>query len=357
MATDATDEIFWGKHRLDERAVAALSQDEIARVEEIARGRVASDFRVKALEVLAAARGAEAVGALVDTALDGSLDSALRAAAVVQLGRKGGAEAEGALVRLVEGEEDVSVRLRAAQALAKIGSPEALKPLGALADAADPSVARRAAFARSVLAYRQGLAGFELPRPGNDDLVPPPQHEVAAVESAPASLHEAAAALDDLRQDSYGLRLVREQSYAVDCGLVRLLLALDADAVRDMSASAEPRPRLLGLVAERSPEDGSFSVRWLVFSTPAERGLDLAVHRQTGEHVLFGPAVPSRGVVRFELGAVAAVGNPAVQVSGELRRGRLTLAGTSAATVGIGGSRGKNIPLAEEGTEVPPPGM
>ena len=31
MATKATDEIFWGKHRLDKRAVAALTPDELAR--------------------------------------------------------------------------------------------------------------------------------------------------------------------------------------------------------------------------------------------------------------------------------------------------------------------------------------
>ncbi len=46
----------------------------------------------------------------------------------------------------------------------------------------------------------------------------PPQREAVHWESALASLHQAAAVLDDLREDSYGLGLVREQLNPIDCG-------------------------------------------------------------------------------------------------------------------------------------------
>jgi hypothetical protein len=355
MTSERTDEIFWSKHRLDDRLVAALTDEEIERIEAIAQGRVDSPNRVRALDVLAAARGAEAVGALTDTARDESLDSTLRSAAVIHLGRIGGPQAEKVLIGLARETRDPSVRMRVAQALAKTGSPDALTAFDALVEDEEPRVRRRAAFARSVLAYRHGIAGFELPAPAYGDLIAFPHSHGLPVRSERAPLEEAARALHDLRRDSYGLQLARDDAYAIDCGPTRMLLALEAHTLQTASSAFGDRPRLLGLVAERSPEDGSYSVKWLVFSTPAEGGARLAVHRQTGEQVLYGSVDGGSGSGRFELRSVAAIGNPAATVAGEFGDGRFSLSGTSAASVGVAGGRGKNFALPDETQSGPAP--
>ena len=324
----AVEEIFSNKHGLKRRAVASLSEADLEHVEAIARGRIGSPNRVGALEILAIAHGEKAAGTFAETAADESLDPALRAVAVIQLGRVGGPEAERALIELAGNARDASVRLRTAHALAKTASPDALSAFDALVDDENPLVRRRATFARSVLAYRHGIGGFELPVPEEADLLPPPKDEVVRVRSKPAPRDEAGAALADMQRDSYGARLAEDQAYAIDCGSTRMLLVLDASAG---DADARDRPLFLGLVAERLPEDGSYSVRWLAFSTPADPALRLSLNRQSGEQVLDGEVHVERGSARFELSAVATVGNTAVKVTGEFADGRVSLSGVSAA--------------------------
>jgi hypothetical protein len=71
----------------------------------------------------------------------------------------------------------------------------------------------------------------------------------------------------------------------------------------------------------------------------------------TGEPVFYGSAVARGGSHGFELNAVASVGNPAAAVAGEFVDGRLSFAGVSSTSVGIGGGRSKNIPLLDETPE------
>lgn len=349
MTSERIDEVFWSKHRLDDRAVAALTDDEVGQIEAIVEGRVESENRARAFDVLAAARGAAAVGPLTIAARDDSLDPAVRAAAVGHLGRIGGPDAEGVLIGLAADTKDPSLRMRIASALAKAGGPDAMRALDGLVDDPESRVRQRAAFARSVLAYRHGIAGYELPVPADDDLTPYPQLDGLTVRSERAILQEAAAVLDDLRHDSYGLQLSRDSIHAIDCGPTRMFLALDEAGAKAVLSARDDRPRLLGVVAQQSPEDGSHDVKWLVFSTPAKGETHVSVHRQTGEQVLFGTASGKSGSAKFEFRSVAAVGNPSATVAGDIQDGRLSLSGMSATTVGIAGGRGKRIPLGDDG--------
>jgi hypothetical protein len=351
MTSERIDEVFWSKHRLDDRAVAALSPEEVARIESIVRGRQENPNRVRAFDVLAAARGEAAVGALADAARDDSADPSVRAAAVGHLGRIGGQDAEGILLGLIGEARDPGLRIRVAQALAKAGTPDALPAFDELIAGSEPRVRQRAEFARSVLAYRHGVGGYELPLPSDDDLTPYPQLDGLPVRSSRASLQEVAAALSDLRRDGYGLELARDAVHGIDCGESRLVLAMDEVASKAFLSARDSRPRLLGLIAQQSPEDGSYATRWLVFTTPAKGETRLSVHRQTGEQVLFGSAVGSRSEARFHLSSVVAVGNPSATVEGDFQGGRLSLAGMSATTVGVAGGRGKRIPLVDEDSQ------
>jgi hypothetical protein len=341
VASESTHEIFWKKHRIDRQAIASLTDADIDRIEAIAQGRIDSPHRVRALDVVVAARGVAAVDTLIETADEESLDPALRAAAVIQLGRVGGPEAERALIELAGQAQEPSIRLRTAQALAKTANPDALSAFDALVEDESPLIRRRARFARSVLAYRHGIAGFELAAPAEADLLPPPNGDVVDVRMKPASRRAAVAALADVERDSYGVLLTQDAAYAIECASTKMLLALDR-SIEDAIAAAHDHPRLLGVVAEHAPEAGSYSVRWLVFSTPAERAPWLSLHRQSGEQVLYGPMDVEHGSARFELSAVATVGNPAVSVAGVFTNGRLSLSGVSATSVGVAKRSGQD---------------
>jgi hypothetical protein len=100
-----------------------------------------------------------------------------------------------------------------------------------------------------------------------------------------------------------------------------MLVGLNPEGVHDDGTSSlTSRPFILGLVADRSPEDGSYSVRWLLLSWPGEKAplVNLAVHRPSGDRILHGTLKIGAKRGEFELRSVRRPGGVPVLLRGRL---------------------------------------
>lgn len=321
--SETLQDVLNAKHRVSVEVVRRLSADDLQRLEASVRGEADRSIRPRAMDVLVAARGAGAMRVLADVLDDGDEDVTVRASAAFQLGRTG-PSGEDALVSAVGTARDPVILIAAASALGKVGSGTALDALADLTDRDDP-VGRQARLAAALIAIRGQREGFSPPGAGVEPLPLPDEKRVPLAQRALRD-DEARAAFEDLRQDAYGVDLAQERAFRLDCGPGRFLVALDREPV------STGRPTLAGLVARRSEEDGTFSVSWLVLSSPAKDGsLQIGVYRPSGHQVLAGSARVADRESTFELHSVRGRGNLPVEVTGTVVGGQVTaFAGTSA---------------------------
>jgi HEAT repeats len=320
--TNPLDEIFSRSHKLDRSTLEALTQRDLQELRSMTLGQKESPNRIRAMEALVKT-GVPETSEVLDTVVkDTSADAYLRASAATQLGRIDQPEAEGVLLNQLPTVTEPVVRMKIVKALARIGSVASLDALARSArEDPDPTVRRQASFSCSVVAYRNGISGYELPVPTSSEILKLDPSSALAVTFGRASAEETQAALASLGDDTYGLTLSNEEGYRIECGALRMLLALDADLVRDgITALTEKGTMLLGLVAQRSSIDGSFSTRLLAFAwAETQDHFNLAVHRTGGQQLLFGSGVVDDGGVNFDLNAVGGTGSMAVLLRGRLQ--------------------------------------
>jgi len=245
----------------------------------------------------------------------------VRASAAMLLGQLGSRKAEDALLANLSMATDTTLRARIAKALAKVGSVHSIRVLTELAQDPEPIVRSQASFSRSVIAYRLGLSGFELPVPSAPEMLEVDPSNSLPLKIEPASAEEIRATLSSLGGDTYGLMPSEEVGYRIECGPRRMVLALARDFVqRNITALAMKRYMFFGLIARRSPVDGSFSVSLLLFEWPSDEDrFYVAAHRTDGKQLLFGPGVTDSDAATFELNAVSGRGSKAVLVRGRLQ--------------------------------------
>lgn len=316
-------DVFHARHRVPREVLRRLEPGDLDEIEASVLGETHRSFRIRAMDVLVAARGAGATKALAQVLADDREDVSLRAAAAAQLGRAGPSAETPLLSALQEGREP-TILVAVAGALAKVGSAAALEALSAVADR-DDAVGRQARFAATVIAFREHRPGYEPPSVADSDVLPVPEQDLSRLRQRRLRHDEVRAALDDLRQDSFGVQLAEEEAFSIECAQERFIVVLDADsAVRE-------QPTLSGLVAHRSYETGTYSVSWLVLAWPGDDGATrVAVHRPSGQQVLAGTARFEGDQATFDLLSVRGRGNLAVEVHGSLEKGRIvTFEGTA----------------------------
>jgi hypothetical protein len=322
MMAKSSDEIFSRSHKLDRPAIEALERADIEELRSMALGDRDSPNRVRAMEALAKSDAPDATEVLSSVINDSATDTYVRAVAAIQVGRLNQPEAEEALLSLLPTVTEPVVRMKIVEALARVGSVDSVEELARVAsEDAEPSIRRQAEFSRSVVAYRNGLLGYELPVPTSSAFLKVDPSNSRAVTFVRASREEIKGSLAALGDDTYGLRLSNEVGYRIECGSLRMFLGLDADLIqRGIDALTDRGAMLLGLVAQRSSLDGSFSTRLLVFARTADEDhLRLAVHRTDGKQMLFGSGQVDSSGATFELNAVGGQGSKAVFLRGVLQ--------------------------------------
>jgi hypothetical protein len=319
-------EVFAAEHGVSPATLRQLDARDLKELEATVQGAANREFRVSAMGALVAARGAGATKALAQVLANEDEDVTLRAAAASQLGGAG-PTAENALVSALTEASEPTILVAAAGALAKIGSAAAIEPLSPLADR-DDAVGQQARFSRTVVAFRAGRAGYEPPDSAQAEILALADRGRVPVSQRALAADEAAAAFQDLRQDTYGVQLTQAGTFRIDCAQERFLVAVGPEPV------TPDRPTLAGLVAYRSPAQGTYSVNWLALAWPGKGdALELGVYRPSGHQVLAGTARGRGDDATFELRSVHGRGNLPVELRGEFSGGQVTaLEGASGPT-------------------------
>jgi len=212
---------------------------------------------------------------------------------------------------------DLIVRIKVVGALARVGSRFSLSELDRLARDPEPAVSRLAAFGGSVVAYRLGLPGHEVPVPAPDNFLKVERDRLAPVLVGRTGPEETRITLAGLRHDSFGLNLTTQVGFRIDCGVTRLFLTLSEEFVRRGVAGVLKQPMLLGLVAQRAPSDGTYSVRMVLLAGPQDKGkFHISVHRTDGTQMMFGSGTADDLQGRFELQSLRGRGNMAAILRG-----------------------------------------
>lgn len=223
------------------------------------------------------------------------------------------------LLKAVSIERDPAALARVAKLLGRVGDERALAAIGGLGPRAKGPVAFQASFAASLIAYRLGLPGHELPAPRvYVDMPPGPTFPV----SFAAPTREDMASLQEcLAREPFGVKVSVDSALMYSCSMV----AFDGQLGPKTSLRVlAERKLILGLVASRSHGSGPFSVAYFIFSTPdpATGGANIAVHRITGRAAWAGPITKlADDRADFTLRTVGRVGTVPLEIEGSLRPG------------------------------------
>lgn len=307
-------EVLRASH-IPQRGTRALDARAVNELREIADGNTYPSYRVKALNAL----GRDAADAFKRALADRDADDSVRAAGATLLSRSDDADAEAALLAALDTESSNAVRHKIVAGLARIGGANAAQALeGISSDSGE--LARHTQFARTLIEYRSGV-GAGLPETPEADALAPAE-AVTDAELAPSNPYVAAAVVDQLSADSYGIALDERSVATLDCDNMRWAVAVDA---RLTDPAALRGPVIAAVLAVQAPADDSFHAALVVLSYPAsDGGLRLSVNRLDGHPVYYGSGRINGGTVYFTVDAVRAPGAREKTIRGKLDDGVLT---------------------------------
>jgi hypothetical protein len=286
-------------------------------------GETVADFGAAgAVRAIRTRPEAEAVPALVALLEAKERPAPERAAAAVRLGRMPPGRADAAL-RAALGDPDPQVVRRAAEALGRVGGPEAGAALARTKTPADPAGARSLAFARLLHAARHDLDGPALPKGGTRAALDP--RGTASLEPSPLSPAQREALAGVLEEELPGIAVAIEGAAALACGTNRFLVLphARAAALAGRGVAAAPAGRgVAAVVLKRAQSLDRYALFLYILAERSGDGLALAAFRADGSRVGVGEARPGRRP-GFSLEALETLLLPPVRLEGTLDSGTL----------------------------------
>jgi hypothetical protein len=317
-----------GVLRLDAGPVLDVDAVSLERVRAALAGRGDALPRAHAIALLVASDFPNAHRDLAAVLEDEAAPSELRALAALALARTRSPAAPEILLRSA-GVRDPRVLAAVLRALGTAGGEAALPAVLEAGKRATGAAAEEARFAASLISYRLGLAGNELPLPGERDRVEVPPDAARPIDVARAGPREAELVLRTLGPEPAGVELAEAPMWRLRCGRTAWMLALNREcAGADLAERAARRKLLAGVVAWRSPETGRWSVGLLVLTSPSAEvpgRVDVLACRPSGAVVLAGSARVDGASAEVSLGAVTRPGALGVRIVAVVERGAVRI--------------------------------
>lgn len=314
--TELIDQIL-GSEELDPALL--LSMQEADRLDAFARAVDPNDpTRDRALGILARSdpgAGGLLPGAVAQIVADPSSGSSTIVNAL-SLAAGIGSDAVPIVLEAIATFQDPMVSLAGWRTLQQVASGEQLPIVEAEAPPAEDVVGNQAAFALSVIAYRAGIGGFELPVPDKADFLEVEEEEETFSVSQSEVSEEDFEKLERLPSgERYLVIPTSESTTAIDCGEDHMLLCVDPGVQGEIPSRLLQGPTLAGVVLLLDPLGLGFSPRYLVFTWPDEEGgFHLALHQPDGTQMYYGHA-ESEEVTESEatVGLFSALDQPGVE--------------------------------------------
>lgn len=227
-----------------------------------------------------------------------------------------------------------SVLASVLSALGRIGDEPALQAVIKAQEHAQGLAAANAAFAATLIAHRLGIAGNTgAPLESVAPLAPdhPCARPFRVTRPDPA---DAARCLWSLGSHPFGIELAEHSMCQARCGKNTWMVALNRDFSDAAALDAlTARKAILGVVALRGPDAVSYSVTYLMLTSPGtpRQQIDILLYRPNGTLTLRGTAQVSGQAAAFSLLALPNPGAVAANIAGTFENGQLKIT-TSLAT-------------------------
>lgn len=325
--TTRAEELLHQKHRIDPMQVKALGSAEINEIRAIARGEQKSPYRIRAIDILVVTATPEVPKILGEILNRRKEDVMMRASVALCLGRVGGPGAEEILQNSAAQTDNPLILTKIASSLGRVGTERSIKKLQEITKSPVDYLQKQANFALILIAHRIGLTDFKPPRPAEAQFLPPTPDMVSLTiaDAGPKVMQNVAT---DVATENYGVNVLRSVGFGFKCESKDLIFALDADrAEMGLTRSVLERPSVVGLVAQRSPEDGSYSVARLVLTGPTRQenqNFYVAVYRTDGTLVHYGMGQARDKSAEAELKSIDLKGNASIDIKVSVRDSQIT---------------------------------
>ncbi|MEL6126947.1 MAG: hypothetical protein AAFR57_11240 [Pseudomonadota bacterium] len=227
----------------------------------------------------------------------------LRRAAIETLGRTPTREAGAILAENLRAEKPAEVR-DTLRALGRIGGKAELAAVRRMRVPGGSPLFRDVEASARLIAFRNGLDGVRIKRPGTRDLIGPPSDKVQEMPSRPVKDEALRPRAKEVQRAVPGIKLALDRAVELECLGARLWFYNSA-ALRDGGIDkAREVPQIPMVIMGHAACPSHMFLYGYVMSQPGDEGLELFVTRLRGDVTHFGQVRLSRQDAKFELEAL-----------------------------------------------------
>jgi hypothetical protein len=244
------------------------------------------------------------------------------------LGRMGDPTAKDILIRSINSEPDEKVLAAIATALGRIGDEYSLNQIRQAKQRMSGLAASKAQFAISLISYRLGLEGNDIPFPNEEDFLNIPT-DAFQMQILEATDEEIEFCKRSLITEPFGIELADRPAFHIKYDMAEGMALFNRDFVGEQGIQLlSERKAIVGLFADKTEEDGTYSVSYLIFSSPNQRSgeINLIVTRPDGILVSAGRTrrIDTENI-EFSIRAISQLGVFAMVIEGIIQNRNLQI--------------------------------
>ena len=295
---------------------------------DIAQGSDKSLPRNIAINMLATSTIRNSVSLLNKLLIDGAEAAPIRRLAAINLWRSNTPAAHRYLLDAVKTINNPEIMGALVKTIGRIGDAKSIESILEIEKKAQGFLKEQASFAASLLSYRHGLAGHDLPIPAK--YLPMPRADQVKLKFTTPLPAEVDVFTNALAQEPFGITYSRDLMQQFSCPRGGWMMAFDQKISEgDAIATLTSRKTLLGVLAIKNSEDGRYSVSGLILSSPgAQKGqINILINRINGAPLWAGSTtVVDAKQVKFKIQTVGSLGVVPMEMEGVFSaNGKLTV--------------------------------
>jgi hypothetical protein len=298
------------------------------RLTDIVQGRDKSLPRNIAINMLPASKVRRSVGILNKLLIDEAEEVSARHLAAVNLWKSNTPTAHKYLLKAAQKITNGEILGSVVKALGRVGDKKALDTVVAIEEGSRGLLKAQASFAASLISYRRGLEGHDLPVPTTH--VPIPAGNQTRLKFTTPTQAEVDVFTSSLDREPYGIAFSKDLMHQFICAGGRCMVALNQQLSNGNALSElTGKKAMVGVLAAKNSEDGRYSATHLILSSPGTpRGkVNILVYSITGTPAWAGETISvDVNQAKFELKTVETIGVVPMQMEVVLSaKGKLTV--------------------------------